>query len=224
VLIMLLTIFFLPDTYPADPSFSLRPGPIIRNFLSVLRVPQFLIYALVQAFSFASLFAYISGSPIVFMDIFHVGKRTYGWIFAFLSVAFIGLSQFNGLLLKRYPSERIIPVALTGQVILSIVFFLGCAEGWYGLGATIFFLFLLLACLGYTNPNAQALSLAPFAKNAGTASSLLGAMQMGIGSLASIGVSTFANGRATPMAGMIAGTSVVAVIILLVGSFETKRV
>jgi DHA1 family bicyclomycin/chloramphenicol resistance-like MFS transporter len=201
VLILLLTIFFLPDSYPADPNFSLKPGPIIRNFLSVLRVPRFLSYALVQAFSFASLFAYVSGSPIIFMDIFHVDKRTYGWIFAFLSVAFIGLSQFNSLLLKRYSSERIIPVALTGQVIISLVFFAGCIEGWYGLGATIFLLFILLAFLGYTYPNATAVAMGPFAKNAGTASSLLGVMQMGIGSLASIAVSVFANGRATPMAG-----------------------
>jgi MFS transporter, DHA1 family, multidrug resistance protein len=173
VLIMLLTIFFLPDSYPADPNFSLKPGPIIRNFLSVLRVPRFLTYALVQAFAFASLFAYVSGSPIVFMDIFHVDKRTYGWIFAFLSVAFIGLSQFTSLLLKRYPSEQIIPVAV---------------------------------------------AMAPFAKNAGTASSLLGVMQMGIGSLASIAVSVFANGRTTPMAGVMAVTSVTAVLIFVMGA------
>jgi DHA1 family bicyclomycin/chloramphenicol resistance-like MFS transporter len=220
VIILLLTIFFLPDSYPADPHFSLKPGPIIRNFLSVLRVPRFSVYSLVQAFAFASLFAYVSGSPIVFMGIFHVDKRTYGWIFALLSVAFIGLSQFNSLLLKRYPSERIIPVALTGQVVLSLVFFVGCWKGWYGLGATISLLFMLLACIGYTYPNATAVAMAPFEKNAGTASALLGAMQMAIGSLASIAVSVFANGRTTPMAAVMLVSTVVAGMILAMGAVK----
>jgi MFS transporter, DHA1 family, multidrug resistance protein len=217
VLITLLTIFFLPESYPADKNFSLRPLPILKNFLSVLRVRQFMIYVLVEALAFAGLFAYVSGSPLVFMDIFHVGKKTYGWIFAGLSVAFIGLSQFNGLLLRRYTSQQIVRVALAGQVLVSVVFLGGNMAGWFGLGGTIFFLFLFLACLGFTNPNAAALSLAPFSKNAGSASALLGALQLGVGALASVGVSVFNNGTSTPMIAIIAGSSVLALLVLMVG-------
>ena len=222
VLITLLTVFFLPESYPPDTSFSLKPGPIIRNFFAVLRIRQFVIYVLVESFAFAGLFAYVSGSPILFMNIFHVDKRTYGWIFAFLSVAFIGLSQFNSLLLKRYDSEKIIRVALTGQVLVSMVFLAGAAAGWYGLGLTIFFLFLFLAFMGFTYPNAAALALAPFDKNAGTASSLLGVVQMGVGALASIGVSAFSNGTSLPMVAIIAASSVIAFLILLYGSLATR--
>ncbi len=216
VIITFLTIFFLPESYPPDRSFSLRPAPIIRNFMSVLRVRQFLVYTLIEAFAFSGLFAYVSGSPILFMEIFHVGKREYGWIFAFLSVAFIVLSQFNGLLLKRYTSEQIIRVALTGQVIVAVIFLAGTIAGWFGLGFTIFFLFLFLACLGYTYPNAAALALAPFDKNAGTASSLLGTLQMGIGALASIAVSAFSNGTAIPMVAVMAGTTLLAMGVLAI--------
>ncbi|HVS95024.1 MAG TPA: multidrug effflux MFS transporter [Puia sp.] len=222
-LITLLTIFFLPDSCPPDRSFSLKPGPIIRNFIAVLRIRQFIIYVLVEAFAFAGLFAYVSGSPILFMNIFHVDKRTYGWIFAFLSVAFIGLSQFNALLLKRFSSENIIRVALTGQVIVTLGFLAGAAAGWCGLGLTIFFLFLFLAFMGFTYPNAAALALAPFDKNAGTASSLLGTLQMGTGAVASIGVSALMNGASFPMVAIIAANSVVAWIILLYGSLAKSR-
>ncbi|HLZ85978.1 MAG TPA: hypothetical protein VKQ52_02005, partial [Puia sp.] len=211
------SIFFLPDSYPADVNFSLKPGPIIRNFIAVFTVPQFLIYVFVQALAFAGLFAYVSGSPVVFMDIFHVDKKIYGWIFAFLSVAFIGLSQFNSLLLRRYTSQQIIRVALTAQVVVAGVFW-GCAmAGLLSLGVTIGFLFLFLTCLGFTNPNAAALAMAPFAKNAGTASSLLGALQLGIGALASAGVSAFADGTVRPMVAVIAVTSVMALGILVLG-------
>lgn len=218
VIVTLLTIFFLPESYPADRSFSLKPGPIIRNFISVLRIRQFLVSTLIEAFAFAGLFAYVSGSPMLFMNFFHVDKRTYGWIFAFLSVAFIVLSQFNGRLLRRYTSFQIIRVALTGQVAVAVIFLAGTMAGWYGLGATIALLFVFLTFLGFTYPNAAALALAPFDKNAGTASSLLGTLQMGVGALASVAVSAFSNGTAVPMIAIIAVTSVLAVIILIMGA------
>jgi DHA1 family bicyclomycin/chloramphenicol resistance-like MFS transporter len=221
-LITLMTVLFLPDSYPADKNFSLKPLPIVRNFLSVLREPQFVVYMLVEALAFAGLFAYVSGSPLVFMDVFHVDKKTYGWIFAGLSVAFIGLSQFNSLLLRRYSSHQIVRVALAGQVIVSIAFLIGTMAGWFALGYTIFFLFLFLACLGFTNPNAAALSLAPFDKNAGSASALLGATQMGVGALASVGISVFNNGTAMPMVAIIAVTSVLAMGVLVVGRLSGK--
>jgi MFS transporter, DHA1 family, multidrug resistance protein len=221
-LITLMTVLFLPDSYPADKNFSLKPLPILRNFLSVLREPQFVVYMLVEALAFAGLFAYVSGSPLVFMDVFHVDKKTYGWIFAGLSVAFIGLSQFNSLLLRRYSSHQIVRVALAGQVGVSLVFLVGSMAGWFALGYTIFFLFLFLACLGFTNPNAAALSLAPFDKNAGSASALLGATQMGVGALASVGISVFSNGTAMPMVAIIAVTSVLAMGVLVVGRLSGK--
>ena len=222
MIITALTVFFLPESYSPDKDFSLKPVAIIKNFLTVLRIRQFMIYVLVESFAFAGLFAYVSGSPILFMNIFHVDKRTYGWIFAFLSVAFIGLSQFNVILLKRFSGEKIIRVALTGQVIVSLTFMAGAAAGWYGLGLTIFFLFLFLAFMGFTYPNAAALALAPFDKNAGTASSLLGMLQLGVGALASIAVSAFMKGTSFPMAAIIAVSSVIALLILLYGSLATR--
>jgi DHA1 family bicyclomycin/chloramphenicol resistance-like MFS transporter len=95
--------------------------------------------------------------------------------------------------------------------------------GWYGLPQVILLLFLFLGCLGFTNPNAAALCLAPFSKNAGTAASLLGCLQLGIGALASAGVSAFSNGAsATPMIAVIAVTSLVAMGILIIGRKSGK--
>jgi MFS transporter, DHA1 family, multidrug resistance protein len=216
-LITTLTIFFLPESYPADKQFSLKPLPILRNFLVVLRVRQFIVYVLVQAFAFAGLLAYVAGSPLLFMGYFHLDKRTYGWVFAFLAVAFIVLGQFNRLLLRRYKSDQIVRVALAGQATVALLFVLGTLSGWCGLGLTIFFLFVFLTCLGFTYPNASALSLAPFSKNAGTASSLLGFFQLGVGTLASVGVSVFSNGTPMSLVVVMAVTSVIALAILLWG-------
>jgi DHA1 family bicyclomycin/chloramphenicol resistance-like MFS transporter len=216
-LIASLTIFLLPESYPADKQFSLKPLPILRNFLAVLQVRQFLVYVMVQAFAFAGLLAYVAGSPLLFMGYFHLDKRTYGWVFAFLAVAFIGLSQLNGLLLRKYRSEQIVRVALPGQAVVAVFFMGGTLAGWYGLGFTIFFLFAFLTCLGFVNPNASALSLAPFNKNAGTASALLGFFQLGVGTLASVAVGVFSNGTPASLVVVIATTSVIAMAILLAG-------
>jgi DHA1 family bicyclomycin/chloramphenicol resistance-like MFS transporter len=107
-------------------------------------------------------------------------------------------------------------------VVVGLVFWGFALAGWLSLGTTIAFLFVFLGCLGFTNPNAAALAMAPFAKNAGTASSLLGALQLGIGALAASGVSAFADGTVRPMAGIIAVTSVLALGTLFYGSFATR--
>ena len=217
VVILLLSIFFLPNSYPADEGFSLKPGPIVRNFVAVMAVPQFLIYVFVMALAFSGLLAYVAGSPVIFMQIFHVGKQEYGWIFAFLALAFIGLSQFNRWLLKRFTSQQIIWVTLTGQAVVGLVFWGFAMAGWLNLGVTIAFLFAFLGFLGFTNPNAAALAMAPFARNAGTASSLLGCLQLGIGALASAGVSALADGTVRPVAGVIAWGSVLGLAVLFAG-------
>jgi DHA1 family bicyclomycin/chloramphenicol resistance-like MFS transporter len=217
-LLILIAVFFtLPESYKPDPTFSLKPRPIITNFLSVIKEPQFYTYAISGSIAFSGLFAYVAGSPLVFMDIFHVSGKVYGWIFAFLSVGFIGFSQFNTFFLKYYRSEQIAVVALSGQVIVSIVFLIGALNGWYGLAGTIAMIFLFLIGIGLTNPNASALSLAPFSKNAGTASSLMGAMQLGLGALASYSISIFTSHSTMPIAAIMAGSSLLALLVMLIG-------
>jgi len=217
ILILIAVIFTLPESYANDPSFSLKPLPIINNFISVIKVPQFYTYAITTSLAFAGLFAYVAGSPSVFMEFFHVSGKLYGWIFAGLSIGFVGSSQLNNVLIKYYKSEQIVIVALTGQMIAAVVFVVGSLNGWFGLYGTIAMIFLVLCGVGLTNPNASALSLAPFSKNAGTAASLMGAMQLGIGALSSFAISLFSSHSAMPMAIIMAASASLALMILLIG-------
>jgi DHA1 family bicyclomycin/chloramphenicol resistance-like MFS transporter len=216
-LILIAVFFTLPESYEPDESYSLKPGPIISNFLTVIRNPQFYTYAIAGSVAFCGLFAYVAGSPLVFMDVFGLSKKEYGWVFAGISVGFIGSNQINSLLLKRFKSEQIIRVALTSQVICGIIFLIGAANGWYGLAGTLVMIFLVLCCVGLTNPNTAALSMAPFAKNAGVASALLGTMQLGLGAASSFAVSIFSSRSATPLAAIMAISSAIALCILLIG-------
>ncbi len=207
----------LPKTRPADPTISLKPKPILRGFYQVLREPQFYTYACSGAIAFSGLFTYVAGSPILFMDIFSVDEKTYGWIFAFMSLSFIGSSQLNSLLLRKYRSEQLVFAALLLQCLIAAVFLLTAMSGMLDLYQTIGMLFLYLACLGLSNPNTAGLSLAPFSRNTGSASALLGAMQLGLGAIASVAVGVFVKNSMVPMVVIMAAAPVLAIVILLLG-------
>jgi len=220
---LLASIFWLPEKYQPDPTISLLPAPIIKTFLSVIAEPYFYTYALTGAMAFSGLFAYVAGSPVVFMEVFNVSTEMYGWIFAILSIGLITSSQINSLLVRRFKSERIVFVALSTQLILTLCFFAGAYLNLLNLYNTIGLLFLFLCCLGFINPNTSALSLSPFKKNAGSASALMGAIQMGVGAVASSLLSVFDTKSALPMVAVMAGSTVIAMIILLLGRLKLSK-
>ena len=222
VLIFLCCIFWLPAGNAPDTSLSLKPGPITRSFLSVFLTPQFYTYCLTGGIAFTGLFAYVAGSPIVFMNVYGVSQKTYGWIFAMLSIGFIGSSQLNNLLLKKFKSHQILDVIIPVYVVFSLLFILAAQMGWLHLPLIIVFIFLLLSCVGIANPNTAALTLAPFAKNAGTASSLMGAIQMGLGSLISVFISLFEKPSVIPLAIAFVASSVLSLLVLKLGSRQLK--
>jgi len=216
-MMLLASIFKLPESYIPDPAYSLKPKPILQNFLQVLSVPQFYTYALISSITFSGLFAYVASSPTVFMKIYEVSKTGYGWIFAILSVFFIGSSQINSLILKWFSSKQIVTIALIAQCTFSLIFLIFAINNWLGLYSTITFIALFLCCLGFINPNAAALSLAPFSKNAGSASALMGASQMGLGALASVVVSLFSEYSVIPMPLVMTTAAFVALFCFLIG-------
>lgn len=209
--------FWLPESKKPDPGFSLKPVPILKNFAGVIKHPQFYTYALTAAISAAGLYAYIGGSPSVFMGVFHVTEKQYGWIFALIAMGLIGASQINSVLLKNYTSEQIIKVALACQSTIGLILVAITLLGWGDLFITIFLIFLFLCCQGFTFPNASALSMAPFGHNAGSASALMGAIQMCIGACTSALVSVFQNSTALPMAAVMACCAIGAFTMYMVG-------
>jgi DHA1 family bicyclomycin/chloramphenicol resistance-like MFS transporter len=222
VLILVAVIFWLPESKEPDPTFSLKPAPIINSFYSVLRNPQFYTYAFTGAVASAGLFAYLSGSPFVFMNLYGVTEQQYGWIFALIASGLIISSQLNTQLLKKYSSEQIMKTILLSQAGLGIALFVGSYFDVLGLFGIIALIFLFLSCQGFSFPNSAALSMAPFSKEAGTASALMGAIQMGLGALAAALVGLLHATTALPMAGVMASCTLAGLIILFAGRSKIK--
>ncbi|WP_080239435.1 multidrug effflux MFS transporter [Spirosoma rigui] len=216
-LILVAIYYALPDGRQPDPSISLRPRAVMGSFYTVLREPQFLTYSLAGGIATAAPFAYIAGSPDVFMNLYKVSEQQYGWIFAFLAIAILAPNQLNHLLLKRYSSEQIVSTTLIYQSLIGLLLVLGTWAGWFGLYGLIMVLFLFLCGQGLTGPNSSALSLAPFVKHGGSAAALMGSFRMGFGALVSGAVSVLHNHTAIPMVGMMLVCAASGLVILLIG-------
>ncbi|MDQ2842710.1 MAG: multidrug effflux MFS transporter [Acidobacteriota bacterium] len=100
--ILAVVLLFLPEPHTPDDAISLHPVWLLKNYLQVWNQPQFCTYAIAGAFSFSGLFSYVAGSPIIFMDGFHVSAQAFGAIFATLTGGFIAGSQLNVFLLRRF--------------------------------------------------------------------------------------------------------------------------
>ncbi|PRY05691.1 DHA1 family bicyclomycin/chloramphenicol resistance-like MFS transporter [Pontibacter ummariensis] len=222
VLIMLGVYVALPEGKQADPSISLKPKPVLGNFLIVLKQPQFLIYVLAGGIATAAPFAYIAGSSDVFINIYHVSEKEYGWIFAFLAFAMIGSTQLNHVLLKRFRSQQVVYATLLYQNVVGILLVVGVWQGWFGLYSLILLMFIFLTGQGLTNPNASALSLAPFTKHTGSAAALLGSFRMAMGGLASAVVSILHSGTALPMVSVMSLCTLTGLFILVVGKSTVR--
>jgi len=215
--IVAMVYFLLPEGHQPDTSISLKPGPIFREYGAILRHPRFHTFAFAGAFTFAGLFTYVAGSPIIFMEGFHLSAAAYSGIFALLASGFIGGSQINVMLLRKYSSEWIFQRAQWMQLICGWVFIIGTAQHWYGLYEMLALFFVFLGCTGIANPNASAMALIPFTKNAGSASAMLGFIQLGLGAAISSFISLFMAHESFPIIAILGGTATIGFIIFTVG-------
>ncbi len=216
-LILVVTYFFLPAGKGPDPSLSLRPKAVLGNFYTVGKNAQFLVYTLAGGLATAAPFAYIAGSPDVFMNIYHVTEQQYGWIFALLAGAMIGSTQLNHILLRYFSSEQIVKATLLYQGVVGLLLVGGTLYVGWDLYSLIGLMFFFLCGQGLIGPNSTALSLEPFEQHAGSAVALLGAWRMGAGAVVSALVSVLHNHTALPMVGVMAACSWTGLLLLVAG-------
>lgn len=221
-IIALGVIFVLPKS-EANPQVSLMPRPIIRGFIQVLKTPAFIIYAIAGGTASSGMYAYLSGSPYVMMDIYGLTEQQYGWVFGLVAAGLITSSQLNNLLLKRHSSATVAYYALMMQAIVGLCLFLFAIFDSLSLFGIIFLIFCFLACQGFVFPNTSALALNPFSKSAGSASALLGSIQLTIGAVASALVSMLHNNTYIPMTSIMAFCAVSSYLILIFAARWTKK-
>ncbi|MCZ8283895.1 MAG: Bcr/CflA family drug resistance efflux transporter, partial [Bacteroidia bacterium] len=223
LVVLLAVVFLMPESKQPDPTFSLKIGDIFSSFKTVMKERQFYMYTLSGSMAAAGLFAYLAGSPFVLLKLHGVSEKGYGIIFAIIASGLITASQLNNVLLKNYTSVQIVKFTLILQTIFGMCLFIGSVFDVLGLYGLITFIFLFLSCQGFNFPNSSALSMAPFEKEAGSASALMGAIQMGFGAAAAAVVGMLNAKSALPMTGVMAVCSLWALVILLMAGKKNAR-
>ncbi|WP_164108000.1 MULTISPECIES: multidrug effflux MFS transporter [Sphingobacterium] len=209
------TVFFLPESYKGNPDFSLLPPAIIRQYWSVFINRTFISYCLIGAIASAGLYAYLAGSSFIIQELYGLSKKEYGLVFAFVASALILATQLNRWLLKRWTMSEISKIANMGQALVGLAMLLCLWTQTLDLQILIALVFGYLLCQGFIFPNTSAMALSPFKDTAGSASALLGCLQMGLGALSSGIVSLFHDGTETPMLLVMCSCACIALLIHL---------
>jgi DHA1 family bicyclomycin/chloramphenicol resistance-like MFS transporter len=189
-----------PLPYRQEP---LRLGGVLRGYGRLAINPTFLGYTLSGGLVMAGMFAYITGSPYVFIELHHLSPQQYSMVFGANALTFVAASQINAQLLKRIDLTVILrralwipPLACAVLLLLS----LSVAANWWMLWIGIM---LYMLALGFISPNSVAAALATHGQQAGMASALMGSLQFALATLVGAAVGFWHDGSSLPMAAVM---------------------
>ncbi|MFD4606012.1 multidrug effflux MFS transporter [Streptomyces sp. NPDC058464] len=179
-LVLLLAATTLPETH--GRATSTDGGSTRRELLRLLSQRRFRTYAGLLGTTSVVLFTYISMSSYVLQDGEGLTSGQYSLVFALNAAGLVGAGQLNRRLLLRVSPERLAAAATTASLATATLLVVSLAFGpplWLLLPG----LFVLVASVGCTTPNATALALDDAGRVAGTAAALLGCVQYLLGAL-----------------------------------------
>lgn len=208
--ICLAGVSVLPETLPRTSRSPLSAGLVIRRYISILGNRRFMLHTGSASFGLAALFAYVGGSPFMFIHLFHVPEQHFGLYFGINSIGIIGGSQINGQLVRRYNPHRVMRVALVVAALAGVSLLFTLPSGVGGMLGALVPIFLLMTSFGFIFPTATALAMAPMGEQAGNASSVMGCSQFLVSGIAGMIVSDLQTGTAWPMAATIAAGATLA--------------
>ncbi|HEY9897929.1 MAG TPA: multidrug effflux MFS transporter [Pantanalinema sp.] len=213
--LLALAALALSETRDAERRRAEPAASLSLDYRVLLSDRRFLGFALSGGAIQAGMFAYISGSPFVFIELFQVPAEAFGWIFGANALGLIGASQVNGLMLRTRAPERILRLT----ILMPALFGLSLAAlvstkigGFWGVALP---LFGYLAALGFVFPNVTAAALSEHGKRAGLAAAVMGALQFCLAALAGGLVGRLHDATALPMAGVVGGCGVLGLILYL---------
>ena len=200
-----LVAWLLPDTLPPEKRMKQSFGRMVMRYGEVLSERSFLTHALMGGAGMFAMFAYIGGSPGVFIDGMHLEPAVYALMFSSCAIFFITGSQLNPMLLQRVGSDRMLNYAcrtfLGATVALALVAFAtrllpGGTQWWMILPPVM----VMMGCQGFNMPNTTVGALQRHAAHAGTASALMGMMGFCLAAVSGLLVGQLSDGTARAIA------------------------
>jgi len=204
----------LPETH-GGAHRPLHPAIIAVDYARIIGDRRFVTYAFSAAVSNSSLYAYLTGSSHVFIDVFHVAPQHFGWFFGTNAFGLIGTAQIAARYVKGRVPEAVMLQAqvaqlFTGAILIAVAW--SGVGGVYGLGVA---LFLFLALNGAIGPMSAGAAMRHYAVNAGMASALLGTFMFVVGFIVSVAMGWLSALSPVPLACVMAACGVAGLLIHL---------
>lgn len=199
----LAALFSLPETLPPERRNPQSLGRALLGYADLLRRPRLMGYAAVGGFFYAGAFAYIAGSPLAYIDVYHVPVRLYGVLFGLGIAGIMAVNLVNARLAFRFGADRMLFAGAVAAAVSGIAVATTAHSGWGGLAGLVLPLVAFMSVNGLIVANSIAGALSEFPERTGAASALVGAIQYGSGILGSGLVGGFADGTPWPMGWVI---------------------
>lgn len=209
-LILFLTVTWkLEETLPVEKRVPSNFKQVVKNFGSLLKDRQFAGYALTQGFIIAGIFAYVSGIPFVYQNIYGVTPQQFSFLFGVNGIALIIGSQSVGRLNDIISEKTFLKIGLilsntAGALLLIALLFKA------PIVAVAIPIFFLVASIGIISTTSFALAMDTQGHIAGSASALLGLLPFVLGSLTAPLVGIAGEYNAIPMGIVIYSASFLA--------------
>lgn len=212
IVVVLAVAFLIVETLPESRRHVAGHSSIGERYRALFRDRVYLGAALIGGMTFTGLFSYLSTSSFLFQQVYAFSPQEYGLLFAVNSLGILAGVQVSSRLIRGpVPPQYVLAGTTLVHLAMAIAIIVldGAGAGFWG---TAIPLWIYIAACGFTFPAVQVLALANHGAEAGTAASLLGALNFGLAGAISPLVGLFGVGSATPMAVVMGAAAVVAIV------------
>lgn len=202
---------YLPESLPVIQ--SLHPRTIARNYGELLVDPFFLTVTITSGLVYSGLMVYLASSSFIFIDMLGVPPQYFGLIFLGSVVGYMGGSALSARLSRQHDSEQIMRQGVFLATAASGLLLVSSYRWPDSVLALLLPLMLYSTAMGLVLPHAMAIALRPFAHIAGTASALLGFIQMSLAAGASAITGMFLTTTPKPMVWMLLAIALISLFL-----------
>jgi DHA1 family bicyclomycin/chloramphenicol resistance-like MFS transporter len=213
ILVLIATALFIVETLPPARRVDTGHATVGQRYRAIFGDRVFLGVAIISGMTFSGLFAYLSASSFLFQQVYGLSPQEFGILFAANSIGVVAGVQVSSRLAKYYGPQWILSVS-TAALLLSAVAIVAVDLAHLGLVAILIPLWCFITACGFGFPMVQVLALQNHPKEAGTAASVLGALNFGLAGAISPIVGVLGIDSAVPMGGVMAVTAALSVLAL----------
>ncbi|MGM0519770.1 MAG: multidrug effflux MFS transporter [Campylobacterota bacterium] len=196
-----------------DESFTYVKQSVYNSFKIVLSNFEAVKIMLVLGFSFGGFFLLISKSSFIYIEYFDISTDYFPFFFAVNFLVLMSLARLNIMLVKYFKTINIVRFALIIQIVAGVLFIINHEN--ISLITTVVLIAAYMGSMAFIFGNCVALAIEYFPNNAGVASSVIGVLQFGLGSLISSLALNYHGGTFLPIGVSITFVSAVAFLLIV---------